>query len=261
VIKTALTLEGIADLKRESAAYADLNHPLILGFEGFIPGTATHPAAIVTEFAGNGSLAEHLGHLPSPTKIAKIAVGIALAMRYLHSQPLIHRNLCPETIFLDWDWRVRIGGLCHSVSASTTQTPFSRFRGDFHYTAPECFDDAPTLRSDVFSFGLILYSLLAGRPVFLDGLTPFRVIKLVLFGKRRPVIPESVDPRVRLLIEDCWRHRQDRRPSFEWIVRELNKMEYRIMRGVKSVKVRRFVEEIEARERALGLDISDDISP
>jgi hypothetical protein len=126
-------------------------------------------------------------------------------------------------------------------------------RGDFRYVAPECFDNAPTLRSDVFSFGLILCALLGGNPVFWDGLTPLHVIKAVVIDKRRPAIPDSVAPRVRRLIKDCWRQRQDRRPSFEWILRELKEMNFRVTAGVNSAKVRRFVEAVEGRERALGL--------
>jgi serine/threonine protein kinase len=256
----------IESLKRESEVHAGLNHPLILGFAGFVRMRGNRSAGLVTEFAGNGSLADHLSGgdcecertLPSPTRVAIIVVGIAMAMRYLHSERRIHHNLNPATVFLDWDWTVRLGCFGCSLSAANPDTSSTLNQGrDARYTAPECFENAPTRRSDVFSFGLILWTLVCGDGGFWTDLTPLQVMRRVVMDQKRPEIEDSVDRRVRELIEDCWDQDPGMRPRFEMILDRLRGMDFEVTAGVNSAKVKRFFDSVEKREKALGLDVDD----
>jgi serine/threonine protein kinase len=81
----------------------------------------------VTEFAGNGSLANHLSPAEYPlsgaNRITRIIVGIALAMRFLHSRGFIHFDLKPDNILLDWDWNVRIADFGQSISLNNHEIP------------------------------------------------------------------------------------------------------------------------------------------
>jgi serine/threonine protein kinase len=108
-----------------------LKHPLIFNFceqlhECFGPITS-----IVTEVARKGSLAIHLPSvgsveickLPRETRVAKMIVGVVLAMQYLHSQQVIHCNLTADNILLDWNWNVRIGVFGHSISRNEMTVP------------------------------------------------------------------------------------------------------------------------------------------
>jgi serine/threonine protein kinase len=78
--------------ERENAIHKQLNHPLIVGFEQYIPAMKQEAAMIVTEFVPNGSLVDYFSSEKNPkpivrangTRIATIVVGIVLAMRYLH---------------------------------------------------------------------------------------------------------------------------------------------------------------------------------
>jgi serine/threonine protein kinase len=56
--------------------------------------------------------------LQRETRMARIIVGIVLAMRYLQSQRIIHCDLTPDKILLDCDWHVRIGGFGHTPESS-----------------------------------------------------------------------------------------------------------------------------------------------
>jgi serine/threonine protein kinase len=118
-------------------------------------------------------------HLIHANKIARIIVGIALAMRFLHSRYFIHCDLKPDNILLDWNWNVRIADFGRSISLTNPEIPSLIHPKaedgvpfiDSHYFAPECYDKRCSQMSDVFSFGLILYELLTGQPVFSKELT------------------------------------------------------------------------------------------
>jgi serine/threonine protein kinase len=184
-------------------------------------------------------------------------------MRYIHSKSFIHRDLKPENIFLDWDWIVRIGDFSHSLQADT----FGSAKPDeallthpclsigASYTAPECFNNEPTLESDVFSFGLILYELLVGVPGF--SLYYPRQQERKILDKERPPIPDFIRPEVGQLIRNCWKPKHYRRPSFVDILWRLRKMDFKIMDGVNCAKVRKFVRLVQNREKMLGIEIND----
>jgi serine/threonine protein kinase len=214
----------------------------------------------VTEFAGNGSLANYLLSAEYPlsgaNRIARIIVGIALAMRFLHSRYFIHYDLKPDNILLDWDWNVRIVDFGQSISLTNPEIPWLPHPNvndnglfiDSYYVAPECYDNHYSQMSDVFSFGLILYELLTGQPVFAKELTPEEIAFKVAVKHALPDIPEFVFPSARELITDCWAEEPGDRPCFEDIVDRLKEMKFKVMRKVNSWKISEFVKEIEEWE-------------
>jgi serine/threonine protein kinase len=267
-VKTMVSPSNIRYLKWESSILSRLNHPLIVGFEGHIPATTNRPEMLVTEFIPNGSLADHLPStknsgesiVTGETRVAIIVVGIVLAMRYLHSCNIIHRDLKPANIFVDWDWIIRIGDFSHSVIldeagwrvASTQQSSFDAF-----YAAPECFENSPTLESDVFSFGVILCELLSGEPGYSRSLSPHELMNRVTSHKLRPLIPSFICNDMKELILNCWSNHPKDRPSFVEILFRLDRMDFQITGSVKSEKVRRFVNAVKSREKILGLEMND----
>jgi serine/threonine protein kinase len=204
----------------------------------------------------NGSLADHLPNaenadfcqLHGPNRIAKIIAGIALAMRYVHSHNIVHRNLTPANVLLDWNWKVRIGGFEHSFSPNEGQT--APPTGDSHYLAPECYYNIIAQENDVFSFGLILYELVVGRPAFERSLTPIQIAGILVLSDWKPTIPDSVLPKTRELISDCLEMDYRYRLWFSDVLERLEKMRFKIISGVNSAKVLAFVNEIKARESA-----------
>jgi serine/threonine protein kinase len=234
-----------------------VKHPLILGY---ISDTSDHNSAIVTEFAGNGSLANHLSPAEFPlsgaNRITRIIVGIALAMRFLHSRYFIHFDLKPDNILLDWDWNVRIADFGQSISLNNAKIPSMTHPNekddvpfvDSYYFAPECYDHRYSQRSDVFSFRLILYELLTGQPVFSKELTPLEIAFKVAVKYALPDIPKFVLPSARELITECWAKEPGDRPSFNEIVDRLKELKFKVMPNVNSWKLSAFVKEIEGWE-------------
>jgi serine/threonine protein kinase len=185
-------------------------------------------------------------------------------MRYLHSRGIIHRDLKPANVLLDWDWIVRIGDFSDSHMADEygralphESDRFERLHLNPRYAAPERFENELTLKSDVFSFGMILCELLSGQPGFPLNLGPYEFMKMIVIDRARPDIPDFVGEEVKRLIGDCWKQKPGKRPSFEDILERLEEMDFRITAGVDSAKVGRFVRAVKTREKELGIEIKD----
>jgi serine/threonine protein kinase len=187
---------------QDVAIREQLNHPLIVGFEAHISASGIGGKAIVTELAQNGALYDHLPSNPraSPlsllcgdTRIATIIAGIVLGMRYLHSRGFVHHDLKPDSILLDWNWLVRIKDFSHNVFLGEPQQPSSGGSEKSNpsnllhawYAAPEAYHNDYTLKSDVYSFALILYEILVKKSGFSESVTPHQVIKKVVIEKTR----------------------------------------------------------------------------
>ncbi|MFZ4576439.1 MAG: tetratricopeptide repeat protein, partial [Phycisphaerales bacterium] len=106
-----------------------------------------------------------------------LMVKIAEAVAYAHQRGVIHRDLKPGNIFLDAGGEPRVldFGLAKSFAATASEAEVTiegQFVGSLQWSSPEQLggEHLPDVRSDVYSLGLILYFLLAGRtPYALSG--------------------------------------------------------------------------------------------
>jgi serine/threonine-protein kinase CTR1 len=235
--------------------HKELEHPLILKFRDHFPGTFRSSTTIATGVAANGSLASHLPsarngdmyQLRGETRVARIIVGVVLAMRYLHSQRVIHCDLSPDNILLDWDWNVRICDFGHSISPAKQTIPNTNQNWPLfnsHYLAPESYDNEYGQESDVFSFGLIVYELVAQKPAFPTDLSQLAVAKRLVVDNERPTIPAFVLPAVQRLICKCWECNRWRRPTFNQILHRLEAMQFKLTAHVNSSKLSAFVKSV-----------------
>jgi serine/threonine protein kinase len=180
----------------------------------------------------------------------KVITGIVLAMRYIHSRGVIHRNLTPDNILLDWDWNVRISNFGRSISSFTNSPERTSTvpSGDYHYVAPECYENIVGIENDVFSFGVILYEVIVGKPFFSRDMTSQQIMGAMVLRYYRPNIPNSILPETAELIRDCWAIDYSERPSFNDILDRLKEMRFKLLAKVNSSKLIAFVKEIEECE-------------
>ena len=157
-----IVLESFLD---EVDALNRLDYPTIVHFHGFIP----KPISIITEFIPNGNLYDYIYRAYRGDPIAEwdmchkmiILLGISFGMEYLHEHQTVHRDLKPLNILLDSNFYPKICdfGLSKTLSSSIR---FQTYVGTLPYIAPEIKTNNPNYneKADVYSFGLIMYSLL-----------------------------------------------------------------------------------------------------
>jgi serine/threonine protein kinase len=228
-VKTARGLRMHESYRREIDILKKLNHPLVVRLRESPPGATDKKVVLITDFVENGSLADHLPdavnselcQLSSSTVIMRIIAGIVLAMRFLYSQNIIHGHLTPDNILLDWKWNVRICDFGDSLSPEYPRrlqidvgAAASDFAFDCRYLAPECFYGVTVPQSDVFSFGMILYELIFGRPVFPKDMSRAEVIFTLASDNWFPDIPDTVVPVAVKLIRRCLAVDYENRPAF-----------------------------------------------
>ncbi|XP_073287261.1 probable serine/threonine-protein kinase PBL21 [Primulina huaijiensis] len=130
---------------------------------------------LVYEYMPMGSLENHLfdlepGQEPlSWSKRLKIAVGAAHGLEYLHCRanpPVIYRDLKSSNILLDNDFNVKLSdfGLAKLGPVGDNTHVSTRVMGTYGYCAPEyAMSGKLTLKSDIYSFGVVLLELITGR--------------------------------------------------------------------------------------------------
>jgi serine/threonine protein kinase len=178
-----------------------------------------------------------------PTGIGIVICGIVLGMRYVHSKGFIHRDLKPSTILINELGYAMISDFGTTRSEYDDRT-WTSDTGSVHYAAPEMYREGEiTRKADVFSFGLIAYELLVGRPVFHYSEMPFPIMRKVLNGEM-PVIPGCVGKVIQSLITRCWSKRPDDRPSFDDIVDEFEREHFNVFPGAASRKIFEYVRSV-----------------
>ena len=121
-----------------------------------------------------------------PRRVAGMVEQVALAMAAAHGADVIHRDLKPSNIFVTADGSIRVGdfGLAR-LTEYPTMTSVGDAVGTFPYMSPEQISGSTSTvgpRSDIFSLGVVLFELLAGRLPF-DGDTPAAVCGQILHAR------------------------------------------------------------------------------
>ncbi|HVR29731.1 MAG TPA: protein kinase, partial [Thermoanaerobaculia bacterium] len=165
--------------EQEARAASALNHQNILTI--FDVGTHEGKPYLVTELLAGHSLRETLskGEKLSLKRVLDLAAQIARGLAAAHAMGIVHRDLKPENLFLCADGRIKIldfglakltapaGEGLHDATTLAERTESGTVLGTVGYMSPEQVRGEPAdARSDLFSFGCVLYELLSGRRAF-----------------------------------------------------------------------------------------------
>lgn len=194
--------------QREIETLSKLNHPGIVRF--FESGHENGLYFYAMEYVDGQSLDDLLlaeGKLPWK-EVLDIAIQICPALRHVHDHGIIHRDLKPPNIMRTPQGEIKLMDFgIAKVFASTHLTATGGVVGTAEFLSPEQAAGKPaTKRSDLYSLGVVLYTLLTGRPPFegnsfLDLLHKHRYAQFDRVARRVPEIPYEIDDVVCQLLE------------------------------------------------------------
>ena len=183
---------ALSRFEREAKAVAAISHPNILAIHDF--GTEGGVTFAVTELLEGETLRSRLAAEALPWREAvELGAAVADGLAAAHSRGIVHRDLKPENLFLTSDGRIKIldFGLARrektlappeqtTAPTMTQQTMPGTVMGTVGYMSPEqVIGSAGDARSDIFSFGCVLYEMATGERTF-SGRTGAETLSAIL---------------------------------------------------------------------------------
>jgi eukaryotic-like serine/threonine-protein kinase len=191
-VKNAVTVERF---KKEGQAALRLKHANII--QTTDAGADGDSYFIIMDFI-NGRTLKHIINInePLPVKfVVNAAKKLCLALEYAHVKGLVHRDIKPHNMMIDTDGEPYITdfGIAEKITpAAVANEPEDNVMGSVHYFSPEqARGEKVDKRSDIYSFGIVLYEMLTGKVPF-DGETTVE-IALQHLNQPMPEIPKSND--------------------------------------------------------------------
>ncbi len=225
--------EALADFRGETRILRSLRHPNICMLLSY--SQTENFQVMISELMKCSLLDVFRSHLlngtsmPRKTQIS-YAHQIAKGMNYLHNchPPVIHRDLKPANLLVDFSGTLKITdfGLA-KVRPDPKTKEMEQFRmtgetGSYRFMAPEVFrHEQYTETVDIYSFAMIFYYLVSGRPPW-ESLSGLQAVVKASVEADRPIIYRSWDSQIASLMQRCWDENPAGRPSFEIILDELN---------------------------------------
>ncbi len=216
--------ERLRRFEQEARATAALNHPNILAV--FDIGSQDNSPYIVSELLEGGTLRSRLISGPLPVrKAVDYALQIVRGLAAAHDHGIFHRDLKPENIFITRDGHVKIldfglakltmpePGAPGTSAQATLDSVTGRgvLLGTLGYMSPEqCRGATIDARSDIFSFGAVLYEMISGKRAF-RGDTTADAISSIL--KEEPPDLATTGRDVPPLLERIVHHCLEKDPS------------------------------------------------
>ncbi|HSE22338.1 MAG TPA: protein kinase [Pyrinomonadaceae bacterium] len=167
-------VERIKRFKKEARAVSALNHPNIITIYSIEETEAG--SFIATEFIEGKTLRERIAERPlSWQEAVKIAIQMTGALKTAHSVGIVHRDIKPANVMIRRDGIVKVldFGLAKLTGPDSDDldtrehTAPNRLMGTINYMSPEQVLGEPVdARTDIFSFGVVLYEMLSGEMPF-----------------------------------------------------------------------------------------------
>ena len=233
--------------RREARSASALNHPRICTVHDI--GDYHGRPFFVMELLEGQSLNERMSGKPVPVpELVDLAVQTCDALQAAHAKGIIHRDIKPANVFLTTSGQIKIldFGLAkpleesHSaattvtmteaeiIASAMTRTRMGRLVGTPAYLSPEqARGEKVDARTDIFSFGLVLYEMATGRPTF-RGQTSGELINAILH--ETPVKPSTLNPAVsssleRIILKALGKTRNARYQSVSELLHDLNEFQ------------------------------------
>jgi serine/threonine-protein kinase len=221
--------ERLARFRREAQTLASLSHPNIAAIYGLeeVDGTPY----LVLELVAGETLAARLacGALP-PREALALGVQIAAGIEAAHERGIVHRDLKPGNVMITTagvakvlDFGLAKNDLAPASNDGSSESPTVTARagatmagtliGTVAYMSPEQARGRPVdRRSDVWSFGCVVFECLAGTPAFAGETVSDLIARIIEREPDWAALPPGTAPRVREILRRCLRKDADARP-------------------------------------------------
>ena len=230
--------QALERFRREARAASALNHPHICTI--YEIGEHHGQSFIAMEFMEGATLKDRIaGKLLALEEVLQWGIEIADALRAAHGKGIIHRDIKPANVMLTRGGAklldFGLARIAEPVTFSGTLAPTAAqplteegtILGTFHYMSPEQLEGKEAdARSDIFSFGAVLYEIITGRKSF-DGSSHASLIAAVMSANPPPVstIQPMASPALDRIVQRClakspedrWQTAGDLKSELEWI--------------------------------------------
>jgi hypothetical protein len=200
------------------------------------PSGLSKGVVLLMELCSGGSLKTRISQslLRSATSINEMIGDIAAALCSLHEAGIVHGGLKPSNILFS-DSVVKFGDLI-SVRAFDLGVIDCEVKKTA-YSAPELYGDSkPTMASDIWAVGVIVYQILTGElPVDPELCEGERLSKMQSW--ERPSLPENAAPVLREVLASCWAADPKERMAMETICAEFERAQWRLVQGAEPRRV------------------------
>jgi len=199
-----LSEETYSRFVREAQAVAKLNHPNIVSIHDI--AKEDEKRFFVAEFVDGMDLHELMRTYPEAKcdvqTILRISIDVCSALQFAHSQGVLHRDVKPENILITEEGTAKLNdfGLAKMLGQPSI-TQEGVIVGTVAYVAPEiALGKGADARSDLYSFGAVLYEMATGRPPF-PGEDAVKIIFSHIHDY--PVSPSRLNPKVPQALAEC----------------------------------------------------------
>ena len=188
---------------------------------------------LVLEFCDAGDLYRALRFMTPPGLLLRVARAVGAGMAYLHRRQIMHRDLKSSNVLLttsggvkltDFGVAVQVAGGLSSPSngasspMETSCDPLTTETGTYRWMAPEVTrHEGYTKSADVFSYGMLLFELIAHEVPFADR-PPLQAAVAIGLQDLRPPLPDDTPTTISTLVKHCWCRRPGQRPKFDEVL-------------------------------------------
>ncbi|KAI1892837.1 hypothetical protein AGOR_G00137640 [Albula goreensis] len=210
---------------KEVQALKNLHHPKLIQLLALC--SRGEPVYIVTELMTKGSLKSYLaspeGHVLTSAHLIYMASQVAEGMAYLEDRSIVHRDLAARNILVGDDLVCKVAdfGLARIIKDSV-YTASRSTKIPVRWTAPEAaIHQRFSVKSDVWSFGVLLYEMMSRGKMPYDGKSNKEVLEILTSGYRLPC-PSRCPPNIYHIMMECWHTDSAKRPSFHALHNQLD---------------------------------------